>query len=173
MEACVNQVGGWLQKRPILNKFTSSVGHRRLLCPAAPLLFHGNCSPPSAQQLLYAWGRSWVAAAPEWSLQSLCCDHLANTASVIGVNRGGRPSQIFGVELRPCRKRLSCDDEEHWGRDDLQPYLSTAVCRDRRLPQVYGMQNIDHHQPCLVCRQREEQITCVKFDVSSLNSFQA
>ena len=169
MEACVNQVGvggGWLQKRPILNKFTSSAGHRRLLCPA-PLLFHGNCSPPCAQQLLYAWGRSWVA---EWSLQSLCCDHLANTASVIGVNLG---CQNFGVELRPWWKSLSCDDEEDWARDDLPPYLCAAVCRDRRLPQVYGMQNIDHHQPCLGCRQRNEQITCVKFDVSSLNSFQA
>ena len=47
-----------------------------------------------------------------------------------------------GVELKGLFDD-SCDDNGSGG--DLQSCLSADVCFDRRLPQVHGMQNIDHH----------------------------
>ena len=81
-------------------------------------------------------------------LQSLC-DHLPDTASVragsiLGPLKKNKSFRVFGsgVELKGLFDD-SCDDNGSEG--DLQSCLSADVCLDRRLPQVHGMQNIDHH----------------------------
>ena len=94
---------------------------------------------------------------PQWSLQSLYCDHLANTASVI-VNFGGRaPTRILPASGGLGAKVFKLyDDEEDSSGGDMQADMSPDICLDRRLPQVYGMQNIDH-QPLLSVDKRKDK----------------
>ena len=158
MEACVNQVvvgGGsrkgqyWINSPAIAASATDAA---IVSCPSPPLpreLFStaapNSCCMPEGDlgsSLVRQSGvcsrstaTTWLTR-PQW--QGSAFGAVLPTKSL---------GSIPGPELRPWwNKSHLWDDQEkeHWTKDDLQSYQSAAVCLHRRLPQVYGMQNIDY-----------------------------